>query len=147
MNIPGSSDRSIPIHPALIELGFLSYADAIKSRGHTHVFPNLPHKQGGKRGNLVSRSFISQFREHGVQHPETGLNTFSLVTHSLRHCFRVAGFKVPEQEFVQVVMGHYVGGVSFQTYGPQIYHMPEVLADRVMNVRGGPTFLTSHQQK
>ncbi len=56
----------------------------------------------------------------------------SLVTHSLRHSFRHFAFRGLDQEFVQVVMGHYVGGVSFQTYGAGIYHMPDVLAERAM---------------
>ncbi len=127
-----SSNRTIPIHRSLIDLGFLDYHEVIRAKGHTHLFPGLPHDQGGKRGNAISRAFIRSFRDYGTEHPESGLNTMSLVTHSLRHSFRHFAFRGLDQEFVQVVMGHYVGGVSFQTYGAGIYHMPDVLAERVM---------------
>ena len=129
-----SANRTIPLHANLLNLGFLDYAHAIRRLGSKHLFPNLPHSKGGKRGNLVSRSFIRSFREYGKEHPDSGLETKQLVTHSLRHTFRNAGYRGKlEQEFVQVVMGHYVGGVSFETYGDEIYHMPEVLAERVMD--------------
>lgn len=129
-----SANRTIPLHHHLIELGFLEYTEAIRSLGHQHLFPNLPHSQAGKRGNSISRAFIRRFREFGKAHIASGLNTKRLVTHSLRHSFRTAGYRGKiDQEFLQVVMGHYVGGVSYETYGDEIYRMPDVLAERVMN--------------
>ncbi|WP_085865771.1 site-specific integrase [Pseudooctadecabacter jejudonensis] len=129
-----SANRTIPIHRNLVEIGFLDYVNAVASTGSTHLFPNLPHHNGGKRGNSVSRSFIRSFRNYGQSDPETGLDSKQLVTHSLRHTFRKAGFRGKlDQEFVQVVMGHFVGGVSWEEYGDDIYQMPDVLAERVMN--------------
>jgi len=129
-----SANRTIPVHNKLIELGFLDYAGAIRNAGNKHLFPNLPHAQSGKRGNSISRAFIRSFRDYGEAQPLSGLNTQRLVTHSLRHSFRTAGYRGKlDQEFVQVVMGHYVGDVSYEDYGDEIYHMPGVLAERVMN--------------
>lgn len=39
-----SSDRTIPIHNDLIEIGFFNYVDAIRQSGRTHLFPDLPHE-------------------------------------------------------------------------------------------------------
>jgi len=128
-----SSNRTIPIHRDLVSLGLLDYHAEMVRQGQKHLFPGLPHAQGGKRGNAISRRFMRLFREYGKAHPSTGLDTTSLVTHSLRHSFRHFAFTKLDQEFVQVVMGHYVGGVSFQTYGAGIYKMPDVLAERVMD--------------
>lgn len=128
-----SANRTIPIHRNLIEIGFLDYVAAIGSAGHLHIFPKLPHAQARKRGNSVSRSFMRSFREYGELNEVTGLNSQRLVTHSLRHTFRTAGFRGKlDQEFVQVVMGHYVGGVSWEEYGDEVYRMPDVLAERVI---------------
>ena len=71
------------------------------------------------------------FRGYGELNPDTGLGTLTLRTHSLRHTYRIAGFKVPDQDFVKIVMGHYVEGDSVQTYGWEIYNMPDVLFERV----------------
>lgn len=147
-----SANRTIPLHRHLIDIGFLDYAELIRLRDNLHLFPNLPHDQGGKRGNSVSRSFMRGFRSFGERHPSSGLNTNQLVTHSLRHSFRNAGFRGKiDQEFVQVVMGHYVGGVSYETYGDEIYHLPDVLAERVMDEIQLPpidtTFLKTEAEK
>jgi len=108
-----SSHRTIPLHAGLISLGFLQYVEAIRRQGHIHLFPDLPH-ENGKAANQKS-----------------GLDTLSLRTHSLRHSYRLAGYEVPDQEFVKIVMGHYVSGDSVQTYGPEIYRMPKILSQRV----------------
>lgn len=126
-----TSHRTIPIHADLIDMGLLAYAETIRKKGHTHLFPNLPHKRGRDRGGYVSRTFMEGFRGYGELNPDTGLGTQALRTHSLRHTYRKAGFRVPDQDFVKIVMGHYVEGDSVQTYGWEIYNMPDVLFERV----------------
>lgn len=125
-----TSHRTIPIPDELLSLGFLDYAEAIKAGGHVHLFPDLPHKSGKKRAGYTSRTFMEAFREHGKQFPETQLNTLKLRTHSLRHTYRRAGFNAPDQDFVKIVMGHYVDGESIQTYGWEIYSLPDILAEK-----------------
>ena len=125
-----TSHRTIPIPDELLSLGILDYAEAIKAGGHVHLFPNLPHKSGKKRAGYTSRTFMEAFREHGEQHPETQLNTLQLRTHSLRHTYRRAGFHAPDQDFVKIAMGHYVDGESIQTYGWEIYNLPDILVEK-----------------
>nr|WP_255596863.1 tyrosine-type recombinase/integrase [Cognatishimia sp. MH4019] len=126
-----SSHRTIPIHHKLITTGFLNYVAAIRSTGARHLFPGLPHKKGRGSGDLVSRDFITRFRNVGERDKTTGLNTRSLVTHSLRHSFRTFALYLPDQMFVQIAMGHYVSGESIQTYGRQAYLMPDLLHQKV----------------
>lgn len=128
-----SSNRYIPIRTELIELGFIDYVNAIKAAEHIHLFPDLSHYRKRKRGDKVSRAFIKSFRKLGEIEPDTGLNTKRLVTHSLRHTFRITGFRHANQDLIKVVMGHLVEGVSFQVYGSEIYKMPDVLKTEVID--------------
>ena len=128
-----SSHRTVPLHSKLLEIGFLDHVAAMRSAGHLHVFPNLPHDKVDGVGDLVSRDFIKRFRSYGEIHPASGLNTKSLVTHSLRHTFRTNALKLEQQLFVQIIMGHYVPGVSIEVYGSDAYMMPDLLAEKVMN--------------
>lgn len=128
-----SSHRTVPLHSKLLEIGFLDHVAAMRSAGHLHVFPNLPHDKVDGVGDLVSRDFINRFRSYGEIHPASGLNTKSLVTHSLRHTFRTNALKLEQQLFVQIIMGHYVPGVSIEVYGSDAYMMPDLLAEKVMN--------------
>ncbi|WP_179379769.1 DUF6538 domain-containing protein [Jannaschia marina] len=127
-----SSHRTVPLHQDLIEVGFLEYVASVRKSGHKHLFPELPHHKREGVGDLVSRDFINRFRALGRSRPESGLNTKSLVTHSLRHTFRVAALSAGDQKFVEIIMGHYVSGVSIQVYGSEAYIMPELLAGKVL---------------
>lgn len=89
---------------------------------------------------------MEAFREHGEQHPETQLNTLKLRTHSLRHTYRRAGFNAPDQDFVKIVMGHYVDGESIQTYGWEIYNLPNILVEKATKHIKLPTLDVNHLQ-
>jgi len=128
-----SSHRTVPLHHELLKLGFLGYVASMRDAGCLHVFPELPHEKVDGVGDLISRDFISRFRAYGVNNPDSGLDTKSLVTHSLRHTFRIAALKLGDQKYVEIVMGHYVPGVSIQTYGKEAYTMPDLLAQKVMD--------------
>lgn len=128
-----SSHRTVPLHSGLIDIGFLKHVEAMQAAGHLHVFPNLPHSKVDGVGDLVSRDFINRFRSYGETNPASGLNTKSLVTHSLRHTFRTNALQLKQQLFVEIIMGHYVPGVSIEVYGSEAYMMPDLLADKVMN--------------
>lgn len=41
-----SSDRLVPVHPQLVELGFLNYVEHLKKQGHTLLFPGFPPSVG-----------------------------------------------------------------------------------------------------
>jgi integrase len=142
-----SSNRHIPLASELVDLGFLDYVKVISTLGHTHLFPNLTHKNNRKRGNKTSRAFIRAFRKFGSNNPETGLDTKKLVTHSLRHSFRTIGFRNADQELIKVVMGHLVEGVSIEVYGAEIYKMADILKDEVIDKIEFPKLNTAFLKK
>lgn len=75
------SNRSIPLHPRLIELGFLRYLDDVRSLGFERVFPGLRYTEAAGYGDTVSDQFATYLRKHvGITDPKK-------VFHSFRHYF------------------------------------------------------------
>lgn len=62
---PGSK-RKVPIHPQLIELGFLQYVERIKALGHTLLFPGFPPSVG-KASPKAGEWFIDFMRDLGLR--------------------------------------------------------------------------------
>ncbi len=57
------SNRSIPIHPRLIELGFLHYLDDVRAVGFERVFPSLRYTEAAGYGDGVSDIFAPYLRK------------------------------------------------------------------------------------
>jgi integrase len=76
-----SSHRTVPVHPALIRLGFAAYVAALKERGQTRLFPELPYYRKDGYGRNLGRWFNEKLL------PRLGFKTSELVFHSLRHAF------------------------------------------------------------
>jgi integrase len=74
------SQRVVPVHQKLIDLGFIKYAQAQKE----WLFPDLPHAgtQPGDTTKLFSKWFGRWWRENGLQDP-----TLVTTYHSYRHNF------------------------------------------------------------
>jgi len=72
-----ASERLIPVHPRLIELGLLDL------RKEGRLFPSLPISKEGYYSDLFSRWFSKHLRQHGIKAPKTSF-------HSLRHTYRDA---------------------------------------------------------
>lgn len=71
-----SSERLVPLHPKLVELGFLEHVDALHQRGEKRLFPELDNRRDGF-GQTASKWFARYRERLGVG------KTF----HSLRHTF------------------------------------------------------------
>ncbi len=71
--------RTIPLHPALIELGFLRYVDHIRGLGEERVFPHLTETKQGF-GKITSKHFSEMLEEIGIK-------SDALSFHSTRHSF------------------------------------------------------------
>lgn len=52
-----TSNRLLPIHPTLWNIGFQAYLDDLKTIGADRLFPNLPADENGKREKYLSRDF------------------------------------------------------------------------------------------
>jgi integrase len=76
------SIRDVPIHPKLIELGFLDYVEAIRASGHTRLWPFL--LTGGKvnSDSEVLGRWFNRFIHHTL-----GLRR-NVSFHSFRHSFK-----------------------------------------------------------
>ncbi|WP_028110231.1 tyrosine-type recombinase/integrase [Ferrimonas futtsuensis] len=107
-----SSERVIPIHPQLIEEGFLKFAEARRAAGHARLFPEIP--AGNRRGFGHKPSlWFTKFRAKlGWGEGET--------FHSLRHTvvtkLKRGGFS---SELVAGLVGHSHGSITFDRYGKE----------------------------
>jgi integrase len=105
------SIRVVPVHRALIELGFIAYVEAAKARGDAKVFPILKPDKYGKDTAKFGEWFTDYRRN------VCGLTDRRLVFHSFRHAFadnaRHSGMSGGAQ---RKIMGH--SGVDVNdTYG------------------------------
>ena len=53
-----AGSRLVPIHPKLMELGFLDYLQMIRNRNHQKLFPNLKKMRSTGYGTMISHWFI-----------------------------------------------------------------------------------------
>jgi integrase len=71
-----SSAREVPIHPRLIELGFLAYVAARKEAGDARVFPLVESGEGKPKGDAWGKWFGRYLRERGIVHPLKVFHSF-----------------------------------------------------------------------
>lgn len=106
-----SSNRRVPIHQALIDLGFLRYVDAARDKGQARIFPDLkPDRYGSVTGNWT-KWFGYHLREAcGVSDKRI---TFHSFRHSFKHYARACGL---DKAVNDAITGHEGGDVADQ-YG------------------------------
>jgi integrase len=116
--------RNFPVHPRLVELGFLDY---VKACATDRLFPALrPDKYG-----VASSSFSTWW---GKYLDELGITDSTRVFHSFRHAFveraKVRARLVPS-EVREAIVGHLSAKQIEMTYGNQLYPLePQVDAIR-----------------
>lgn len=99
------STRNVPIHPKIVELGFLDYLATIKDGKHTYLFPHLSNKTEGRTATFSNwwRRQRSVFNIHSPK------KTF----HSFRHSFKDACRRAEIQENIHdELTGHSNGSVG-----------------------------------
>jgi hypothetical protein len=105
-----SSRRRVPIHSALLKLGFLSdYVKGIKDAGHVRLFPTLTRTHNGL-SDPIGKWFGRLVTKVGFSDP-------SLVLHSLRHggIHKLHAAGAPHY-VVEVLAGHVASGVHGKVY-------------------------------
>ncbi|WOB57353.1 MULTISPECIES: site-specific integrase [Pseudomonas] len=75
-----SSRRTLPLHPALLDLGLLKYVESVKATGADRVFPELEAVRG-KLGHAPSKWF-------GRYKTKLGITDSRKTFHSFRHTCR-----------------------------------------------------------
>lgn len=106
-----SSERLVPIHRQLIELGFVDYVGKLKEKGTKRVFPGWEPDRLGRYSSTLPRWFNRTFL------PKIGAKTAKTSFHSFRHnakdAMRNAGI---DEEARDAICGHTPGTVG-RTYG------------------------------
>lgn len=75
--------RTLPVHPELVKLGFLSYVHRQRSYGHQQVFPNEQPNKSGHWGDPMGKWFSRHVEALGFEGAKLGM-------HSFRHNFEDA---------------------------------------------------------
>ena len=128
-----SSRRWVPIHPKLIEIGFLRFVEDLKTRGETQIFPSLPFVKESGYGRKVSRFFAESTKKLGIW------SARKKVFHSFRGTFngRLMKLGMP-QELREMVLGHSNDSMNVQHYGKRLEDRPyEILLDWITKVDFG----------
>ena len=80
--------RTLPIHPELIRLGLLDYAQSRHRLGADMLFPDLAPNSRGQWGDEVGDWFSRLIQQHGLEGARLGLHSFR---HNFEDALRRAG--------------------------------------------------------
>ncbi|MDP1730324.1 MAG: site-specific integrase [Devosia sp.] len=107
-----SSARVVPIHPDVIEAGFLKYVSHVTPNPTGRLFPELRYDASEGYGRNVNRWFNDFFL------PRLELKTRQLTFHSLRHSVAnlLRAAEVPEAH-ISAVLGHEQEAATTAGYG------------------------------
>ena len=113
-----SSRRWVPIHPKLIELGFLKYIEDLKESGITKLF-ELPYVKESGYGRKVSRNFSERTKKLGIYVKRK--KVFHSFRSNLNGTLMRLGMPTESREFV---MGHKNDSTNVGSYGKQLTDRP-----------------------
>jgi integrase len=117
-----ASERIVPVHPALLELGFAEYIAQLRAEGHSRVFPELKRRRDGY-GHTASKWF-ARYRVR------CGIGGRGKVFHSFRHTVadRLKQADVPGEKIAELV-GHENSSITTGRYGKR--YRPAALLETV----------------
>lgn len=116
-----SSKRLVPLHPALIDKGLLSYVDTIRQSKNERVLYELVFDENNGYGRNLGRWF------NDFLLPELGLKTKLHVYHSLRHTVVTKLMRAGiEQPLVRALIGHTQEGVLQKHYFTEGYTLKQL---------------------
>ena len=106
-----ASQRMLPIHPVLLELGFMAYVESIRNTGSTRLWPEMkPDKFGKYYGSFPK--WFSRFLEH------CGVERAGKSFHSFRHSFKDAAMEAGLTDSQIGELGGWASGKGAQSrYG------------------------------
>lgn len=105
-----SSARRVPIHPTLIDLGFLRYTDGQRGKGAAKLFPDLRGDRFGVVTGNWSKWFGPYLRSRNITDPKIVFHSFR---HSFKHFARESGISKGVND---ALTGHESGDVA-DSYG------------------------------
>ena len=124
-----SSERKIPIHPTLVDLGLIDYRNRLESRGGERLFPELPHSKfdgyGRKAGRWINTVYLAGL---GLKDKDKQKDFHSLRKTLTTHLERQGA----EFFAIKQLDGHSVGDDITMKYYTQKYS-PKEMMDRVLS--------------
>ncbi len=125
-----NSIRNVPVHPMLVEMGFIKYVKQCKGG---RLFPALRKDSYG----ILSTSYSTWF---GKYLDSLGITDESRVFHSFRHCFvelcKVNVLTIPA-EVREATVGHLSAKMIEMVYGLALYPLaPQVSAMKLVKYPG-----------
>lgn len=110
-HIKGGKSRRVPVHPALLEMGFWNFVEDARRSGRRQLFPDVKRDLVGKWGDNTSKWFSRKIKHLGLQ----GRN---LSFHSLRHTFEDAlrRAELHGTALADAITGRWTPGIS-KNYG------------------------------
>ncbi len=121
-----ASTRLVPIHPVLVDLGFLTYVEDLRAHGQDRLFPELSRRRDGY-GATASKWFARLLKRVGVKAPGKCFHSFR---HTLANSLKQSG--QPEGP-VAALLGHAFGGITYARYGKG--YGVDALADVLREIR------------
>jgi integrase len=121
------SERVIPVHPALIDLGLVAYAERLRGDGHVKLFYDIDEGSRGVRAVAFSKWFTRFLRSCGASRERTS-------SHSFRHNFRDELRIARIDHELAMALGGWVGGSSLASAASESYgrgHRVEVLYEAI----------------
>lgn len=105
-----AGNRIVPLHPKLLELGFLDYVSQIRQSKQSKLFPQLKWMPSTGFGTKISRWFARYLRRLGIK--QKGKNF-----HSFRHTVvnKLTTAQVYEP-FIRELVGHSHGSITMDVY-------------------------------
>jgi integrase len=98
------SRRLLPIHPKLVELGFIDYVDQQRANGSDRLFPELPHDL--RKVALPKRSTRGVSKWWGLWMAANGFPDREINFHSFRHTFKTICHDLMPEPVHDYLTGH-----------------------------------------
>jgi integrase len=112
--VKGHSERSVPIHSALIKLGLWDYYLSRKSAKDDRMFPTLKLDADGYYSDRSSKDFNQYLKSLGAKTSKTSFHSFR---HSFKDACRNNG--VPS-DIADLLQGHSLGGMAGRYGGGKV---------------------------
>lgn len=121
-----NAERTIPLHPFIVKLGFLDYCDAVRAANSTQLFPDLRPSVAGSLSHRFSQWF-------GRFCDRRGISDERLSFHSFRHTFADACRAVDIPQPVYARLGGWSTDKSeSESYGTG--YAPKRMADEIAKI-------------
>jgi integrase len=114
------SIRSVPLHPKLIDLGFLQYLEAVKRQGYAMLFPDAKQACDGKYSTWFQKPWAKYLRKIGVK------TSRKECFHAFRHTWVGALRRADVPEEIRKRLGGWKIHGAESSYGPE--HLPRLLS-------------------